>query len=202
MRRLLRSMLPAVVLSLFVTTAPAWAFDPEVTFQKRTFVVSAEGSYGWQLPLEAKSEFTALEFWDAGVRFSVLPFTTLAKGTPFYGAFEVGLEPLYQRYTQPKDRFWAGLVAVGRYHFLGLGRLVPYVELAGSAGGTDLELPEIRSTLAFLVFGGVGASVLVSDHAAVYGGYRFQHVSNGNTSQPNRGFESHVAVVGVSFFLQ
>jgi len=77
---------------------------------------------------------------------------------------------------------------------------VPYVELAGSAGGTDLELPEIRSDFAFLIFGGAGASVFLTDHAAAYAGYRWQHVSNGNTSRPNRGFESHVAVLGLSLF--
>jgi hypothetical protein len=140
------------------------------------------------------------EFWDAGVRFGLLPLDPLARGTLLYGALELGLEPLYQRYLEPERRFWAGLAAVARYHFLGLGRVVPYVEVAGSAGGTDLELPEIRSTFAFLLWGGVGASVFVTENTAVYAGYRWQHVSNGNTSKPNRGFESNVAVAGLSLF--
>ena len=33
-------------------------------------------------------------------------------------------------------------------------------------------------------------------------GYRFEHVSNGHTSTPNRGFESNVGVVGVSFYFE
>jgi hypothetical protein len=189
-----------LMLALAVLAGPASAFDPEATFRKGTFVLSGEGSYGWQFELEEKRDFTGLEFWDAGVRFGLLPFQTLARGTAVHGALELGLEPLYQRYVDPPRRFWAGLSAVVRYHLLALGRVVPYVEVAGSAGGTDLELPEIRSTFAFLVFGGAGASVFVSDQAAVYGGCRWQHVSNGNTSRPNRGFESNVAVGGVSFF--
>ena len=196
-RRLIAMLLVAVAL---LVPAPAPAFDAEQTFKKGTFVVSAEGAYGWQFDLEDLGGISALEFWDAGVRFSVLPLETIARGSPVYGALEVGLEPMYQRYVAPQRRFWAGLSAVARYHFLGLGRFVPYVELAGSAGGTDLRLPEIRSTFAFLIFGGVGASVFFSDHAAAYAGYRFQHVSNGNTSQPNRGFESNVAVLGFSHF--
>jgi hypothetical protein len=28
------------------------------------------------------------------------------------------------------------------------------------------------------------------------------HASNGNTKQPNRGFEAHSGVVGVSFFFE
>ena len=196
----LTSMLAAAALIVLAVAAPSWAYDPEETFRKGTFVLSGEGSYGWQFELEERRDFTGLEFWNAGVRLGLLPFETTAKGSPFYGAFELGLGPLYQQYVEPEHRFWAGLSAVVRYHLLGLGRVVPYAEIAGSAGGTDLELPEIRSTFAFLVFAGVGASVFVTDHAAVYAGYRWQHVSNGNTSQPNRGFESNVAVAGFSFF--
>lgn len=190
----------ALVGIVLLAAVPAAAFDPEQTFKKGTFVLSGEGSYGWQVDIEDNRDFSEIEFWDAGVRFGLLPFETFGKDTPLYGALEVGLEPLYQRYVEPERRFWAGLSAVLRYHFLALGRVVPYVELAGSAGGTDLALPEIRSDFAFLIFGGVGASVFFTDHAAAYAGYRWQHVSNGNTSKPNRGFESNVAVLGLSLF--
>lgn len=189
-----------LALALLVLAAPATAFDAEQRFRKGTRVLSAEGAYGWQLDLEDNRDFSALEFWDAGVRLGFLPLDSLATGTPLHGALEIGLQALYQRYVEPDRRFWAGLGAVVRYHFLGLGRLVPYVELAALAGGTDLKLPEIRSELAFLIFGGVGLSAFVAENTAVYVGYRWQHVSNGNTSRPNRGFESNVAVGGLSFF--
>jgi len=185
---------------LLLSAAPASAFDPEQTFKKGTFVLSGEGAYGWQFNLEDKSRVTYLEFYDVGVRVSLLPFEPLGRGHFWYGALEMGFEPLYQKYTEPKPAFWAGLAAVSRYHVLSVGRVVPYVELGGAAGGTDLEIPEIRSSFAFLVFGGVGASVFVSDKTALYAGYRWQHVSNGNTSQPNRGFEANVGVAGVSFY--
>ena len=188
------------IVALLLAAAPAWAFDAEQTFKKGTFVLSGEGAYGWQTNLERKRAATYVEFYDAGVRFSLLPLDTIARSSFLYGALEVGLEPLYQHYTTPKQAFWAGLAAVFRYHLLGLGRVVPYVELGGGAGGTDLEVGEINSTLAFLVFGGLGASIFVSNKTALYVGYRYQHVSNGNTSQPNRGFESNVGVAGISFF--
>jgi len=35
-----------------------------------------------------------------------------------------------------------------------------------------------------------------------YVGYRLQHISNGKTSTPNFGFESHTGVVGMTFFLR
>jgi len=190
----------ATLALLLAAAAPAWAFDPEQTFKKGTLVLSGEGAYGWQFNLEGKSDVTYLEFYDVGVRVSLLPLDTIGKGRFWYGALEVGLEPLYQHYTEPKPAFWMGLTAVGRYHFLGLGRLVPYAELGAAAGGTDLETRELDSSFAFLLFGGLGASLFVSDKTALYAGYRYQHISNGNTSQPNRGFEANVGVAGISFF--
>ncbi len=191
---------PLALLISVVVAVPARAFDPEETFHKNALVLSGEAAYGWQVELQHKKDFTTLEFWDLGVRLSLLPTQPLGQGSWLYGSFELGLEPLYQKYTIPKDRFWAGLSAVVRYHFLGLGRFVPYIEVSGGAGGTDQSVPEIRSDFAFLVFGGFGISYFFDDHTAFYGGYRLQHVSNGNTSQPNRGFESNIAVIGLSRF--
>jgi len=185
---------------LLAAAAPGWAFDAEETFKKGTFILSGEGGYGWQFNDEHLRHTSNLEFYDVGARFSVLPLEPLGRAHFWYGALELGLEPLYQHYTTPKQAFWAGLSGVVRYHFLALGRFVPYVEIAGSAGGTDLEIPEINSAFAFLVFGGLGASFFVSDKTALYLGYRLQHVSNGNTSKPNRGFESNVVVGGISFY--
>jgi hypothetical protein len=193
------AMAVLIVLALVAPVAAA-AFDPGETFVRNTFVLSGEGAYGWQLDLEDNADFSRIEFWDAGVRFGWLPFEPVGEGSPLYGTVELGLESMYQRYVAPQRRFWAGVSAIARYHFLALGRLVPYMELAGSAGATDLSLPEIRSRFAFLLFGGAGASVFLSDRTAVSAGYRWQHVSNGNTSRPNRGFESHVAVLGLSLF--
>jgi opacity protein-like surface antigen len=90
----------------------------------------------------------------------------------------------------------------GRYHFLSLGRVVPYVEAAAFAGATDLRIAEIDSDFTFLLWAGAGASFFASARAALYAGYRWTHVSNGNTDQPNRGFEAHTGVVGVSFFFE
>src|SRR5207245_7598221 len=72
--------------------------------------------------------------------------------------------------------------AVGRYHFLSLGRFVPYVELAGAAGGTTLRVREIDSAFTFLIFGGVGASYFLTDRIAPYVGYRDRKRTRLNSS--------------------
>jgi opacity protein-like surface antigen len=178
----------------------AHAWDGDATFAKGSFVLSPEVSYGHQFDLEHKKPYANLEFANIGVRFGWLPFGPAGPG-PLHGALEVGLEPLYQQYINP-NVYFAGLGLAFRYHVLSLGRLVPYVELAGFAGGTNLKIAELRSDFTFLLWGGPGLEYFVTDRTALYLGYRYEHVSNGNTSKPNRGFESNAAVVGVSFFFE
>ena len=186
---------------LLGTAGAAPAFDAEQTFRQRTYVLSVEGSGGSQLNLENKRDETGLEFWNAGVRFSILPWGPVGSGV-FRGALEVGVEPYYQHYAEPVHAYFAGLAGVGRYHFLSLGRVVPYAEVFLAAGGTDLRVREIDSDFTFLLQGGMGLSVFLTDQLALYAGYRFQHVSNGNTDAPNRGFESHSGLAGVSFYFK
>ncbi|MEK7701607.1 MAG: acyloxyacyl hydrolase [candidate division NC10 bacterium] len=189
----------AVVLGLAAAVAPpARAFDPAETFKKGTYVLSLEGGYGEQFNLEGFTNQSDITFVNLGFRSSLLPWGPTGAGA-LKGALELGLEPVYQKYTDPKPAFWAGLAAVGRYHFLSLGRFVPYVELAAAPGGTDLRVKEIDSEFSFLLWGGVGGALFVTDSSAVYAGYRYEHNSNGNIDTPNRGWESHVGLIGVSY---
>ncbi len=201
MRARARQLLLALVLGLVAVAAPAWGFDPAETFKKGAYVLSLEGGYGEQFNLEGFHTWSDIKFFNVGFRSSMLPLGPTGDGA-FKGALEIGLEPFYQQYTDPKPAVWAGLAAVGRYHFLALGRFVPYVELAAAAGGTDLRVREIDSDFSFLLWGGVGASVFVTDSTAVYAGYRYEHNSNGNVDTPNRGWESHVGVIGVSYYFR
>jgi len=187
---------------LLTVAAPARAYDPNQAFMQGSIVVSPEVAYGAQYDHEHKPDYTGVDFAYIGVRLGYLPFKPLAAGSLVYGAFEIGLEPLYQQYISPKQSYFAGLGATVRYHFLGLGRLVPYAELAAFAGGTNLKITEIRSDFSFMLYGGVGASYFLTDRTALYTGYRYEHVSNGHTSHPNRGFENNVGVLGVSFYFE
>ena len=197
LRRLAVLLLAAPV----ALASPAWGFDPAQTFKQGTYVVSAEGGYGAQFNLEGFRDQSDLKFWNLGFRSSLLPWGPTGSGF-FHGALEIGIEPFVQRYTDPQSAYWAGMAAAARYHFLSLGSFVPYAELAAAAGGTDLKVKEIESTFSFLLWGGVGASVFLSDSTAVYAGYRYEHNSNGNIESPNRGWESHVGVVGMSYYFR
>lgn len=194
------AVVAVLAIGLAASTSPAAAFDPEQTFKQGTFVLSLEGGGGSQNNLEHKHVQTHLDLWYLQGRASLLPFGTSGQDGFLYGALEAGLEPIFQKYTSPVDAYFAGLGLAGRYHFLSLGIVVPYLELGAAVGGTDLRVIEINSSFAFRLYGGLGASVFITDSAALYAGYRMVHISNGNTSRPNRGFEADTGVAGISFY--
>jgi lipid A 3-O-deacylase len=189
------------LLVVLLCASPALAFDPAQTFHKGATVLSVEGGGGHQDDLEGHRHQTGLDIVYGGVRYALIPFDPVGPSL-LHGALEIGLEPMYVRYVDPVSAFWAGLSAHARWYFLSLGRFAPYVEAGAGAGGTDLEVKEIDSAFAFLLNVGAGASVFVTDALALYAGYRLIHVSNGNTSQPNRGFEVHTALIGVSYYFK
>jgi opacity protein-like surface antigen len=191
-----------VLAALTAVTSLAQAFDPERTFAPGAFALSLGGGGGEQAGFSVRKghNLEPLDLWWVDGRASWVPFGTVGRDGPFYGALETGLEPIYQQYFGRASGFWAGLGLAARYHFLALGRFVPYVEFGAAAGGTNLRVVEIDSSFAFRLYVGFGASLFVTDRTAVYAGYRMVHVSNGNTSQPNRGVEANTGVLGVSFY--
>jgi opacity protein-like surface antigen len=199
---MIRAALCLTLLLTLTGALPAYAFDPDLAFQKGTWIASFEGGGGKQNDLENHGRQSNIELFYTGARISYMPWDTFARGSFFHGTFEPGLEAIYQHYTKPNGTYYAGLALSGRYHFLSLGRLVPYIELLAAAGGTNLKVMEIDSTFAFWLAGGLGASYFVTDNVALYAGYRMIHVSNGHTKDPNRGFEADTGVAGVSFYFK
>ncbi len=191
-----------LALALLVVAAPACAYEQQEVWRSGTWMWSFEGGYGAQFNLEKHRAISDIEFAHVGARWSLLPLGISGGQRVLRGALELGVEPMYVHYIEPTDAYWAGAAAVGRYHFLSLGRFVPYVELGAAAGGTNLRVSEIDSDFSFLLIGGVGVSYFVSDRHAVYAGYRCAHNSNGNTDTPNRGWEANTVVVGVSVFFK
>ena len=193
--------LAAALVVLALAASPACAFDNAQTFRQGSTVLSVEAGGGSQNNFERHQVQSDLDLWYVGFRYALLPLAPTGPSI-LRGALEIGLEPTYQKYERGRDAFWAGVSALARWHFLSLGRFVPYVELGAGAGGTDLRAIEMDSSFAFLVSAGVGASFFLTDHIALYGGYRLVHVSNGNTSRPNRGIEADTGLVGVSYYFR
>jgi hypothetical protein len=197
-----RGLVAAVAaLAIGGPAAPAAALEAAQSFSRGTTIVTLQATGGAQANVENFRDASDIAFVGFAPRLSYLPFDPF--GSSWYQAtLEPGVEGWFQNYLHPQHALAGGLKAVLRLHGLGFGPFVPYVEIAGGAGATGLDTPESRSTFTFVLEAGPGLSVLLSRDLAVTAGYRFQHFSNGNTSRPNRGYEGHSGVVGVSFFFR
>jgi hypothetical protein len=185
-------------LAVLSLVRPATAFDPEATFARGTTIFGLQVGGGAVNNIEGHRTVSDISFITETPRLSYLFFSPFGSGL-LRSAFEPGLEGWFQQYLSAHSATAQGLKVTGRYHFIGFGPFVPYLEVTGGAGGTSLRVPEIDSTFTFLVEAGAGLSYFITDTVAINAGYRFQHISNGHTSNPNRGFESDSGVVGVSF---
>lgn len=188
-------------LAVLSLVRPAAAFDPDATFARGTTIFGLQLGGGAANNVEGHPRVSDISFVNETPRVSYLFFPPFGSGL-LRSAFEPGLEGWFQQYLSPHSATAEGLKVTGRYHLIGFGRFVPYLEGTAGAGGTSLKVPEIDSTFTFVLEAGAGLSYFVTDSLAVNAGYRFQHISNGHTSNPNRGFNSDSGVVGVSFYFK
>lgn len=196
-----RGMAAVTALAVLSLARLAPAFDPEATFARGTTIFGLQAGGGAANNLEGHRTVSDISFITATPRVSHLFFSPFGAGW-LRSAIEPGLEGWFQYYLSPESATAQGLKLALRYHLIGLGRLVPYLELTAGAGETSLRVREIDSTFTFGSEAGVGLSYFVTETVALNAGYRFQHISNGHTSSPNRGFNSDSGVVGVSFHLK
>lgn len=86
-----------------------------------------------------------------------------------------------------------------RWNFRQYRAVQPYVEMAAGAVATNRDVPEGTTRLNFSMHAGGGARVPVAGRWGVVVGYRFQHLSNGNTAPRNPGVNSHVGYTGIAY---
>jgi len=197
-RMLRRAALGALLLAC---VAPAAAMDAESVLTKGTWALGLQVGGGEQNNVENHRTISGVSLVNVEPRLGYFPFEQFGKGW-LKGALETGLEGWFQYYLEPDTATAEGLKLALRYHVLGFGPLVPYIEAAGGAGGTNLKVREIRSTFTFVVEAGAGVSYFVTREMAINAGYRFQHLSNGHTASPNRGVNSDSGIIGLTYYFK
>ena len=190
-----------VVLAVLALVKPEAAYDPEATIAKGPTVFGLQVGGGVANNIEGHRTLSDISFLNAAPRVSYLFFSPFGSGL-LRSALEPGVEGWFQYYLSPNEATAEGLKLAMRYHLIGFGRLVPYFEATAGAGGTSLRVKEIDSAFTFVVEAGGGLAYFVTDTVALNAGYRFQHISNGHTSSPNRGFNSDTGIGGVSFYFK
>ncbi|NTW54147.1 MAG: acyloxyacyl hydrolase [Chlorobaculum sp.] len=115
------------------------------------------------------------------------------------GTLQLALEPFCNPVSKPASGVETGLNVFFRY----LHPLAHSVKLVGEVGSGPMYLSidseeQGKGGFNFLNQFGLGAQVAVSGNSAITCGYRFRHISNAGTSQPNRGINSNAVVLSYS----
>jgi hypothetical protein len=120
----------------------------------------------------------------------------------YRGQFQHVLElPIYLA-VDPKTRIMTGGNLLAKWNFTGLkdDRLLPYVFAGGGVLYVDLGLPTMGSRLDFTYGGGTGLQYLFRKDMAVSAEYRYHHISNAGTAEPNEPLNSSKILFGISLF--
>jgi len=124
-------------------------------------------------------------------------------GSGWYrGQFEHVVELPLHLVVDPEIGVMTGANLLAKWNFTGLGNdgLIPYVFAGGGILYVDLGLPTMGSRLDFSYGAGTGVQYLVRRDMAVSAEYRYHHISNANTAQPNEPLNSSKILFGISLF--
>jgi lipid A 3-O-deacylase len=130
-------------------------------------------------------------------------FLSDESGSGWYrGQFEHVVELPLHLAVDPRTRIMTGGNLLAKWNFTGLKeeRLLPYVFAGGGVLFVDLGLPTMGSRLDFSYGGGTGLQYLIRKDLAVSAEYRYHHISNAGTAEPNEPLNSSKFLLGISVF--
>lgn len=144
---------------------------------------------------------TRVQTVDAIGRFGYFLSDEVGKGW-YRGRHELLMELPLHLAVDPRTRAMTGVYLLGSWKFTGLKekRLYPYVFAGGGVLFVDLGLPTMGSRLGFSYQGGTGIQYLIRNDLAVTAEYRYHHISNAGTAEPNEPLNSSKILFGLSLF--
>jgi lipid A 3-O-deacylase len=144
---------------------------------------------------------TQVQTVDAIARFGYFLSDEIGKGW-YQGRHELFIELPLLLAVDPRTRIMTGGLLSGSWKFTGLKekRIYPYIFAGGGVLFVDLGLPTMGSRLDFSYQGGTGIQYLIRNNMAVTAEYRYLHISNAGTAQPNEPLNFSHILFGISFF--
>jgi len=120
----------------------------------------------------------------------------------YRGQILIGAEIVYIQFQQPVLTHGAGFAPSIKYLFEGTHKIRPYVIFSGGPFYTDLagQIPEQSGRFNFVLTAGGGISWFLTPQMSLNAGYRFQHISNAQTSYPNVGLNASLPFLGFSLY--
>ena len=143
---------------------------------------------------------TVVQTFDVMLRYGHFLSSELGTGHWFQGRHEMLLELPYSLALDHDGRSMVGASIFGSWKFTAAKRCTPYLFAGGGILFVDLGLPTMGSRLNGTYQAGGGIQHFIGKNLAFMGEYRYHHISNLNTSQPNEPLNSSKFLVGLSYF--
>ena len=119
------------------------------------------------------------------------------------GNLELVAEPTLVHLTSKSESGTAvGLSALGRWVFATEWIVRPYLEVGLGLLSGQLDFRQTNCDVNYVIGGGPGLLMFLSERAAITAGYRFQHISNAGACDKNLGLNSSLFMVGLSYFFR
>ncbi len=123
-----------------------------------------------------------------------------AGATAFRGNFELLGELFGGFQTHPRTRHFVGLTPILRYDFATGSRWVPFVNAGAGLTETDIGGTDLAGEFQFNLQAGAGTHFFVSEDLALTVQCRFLHVSNAHIEEPDRGSNTLMVLLGLTWF--
>jgi lipid A 3-O-deacylase len=141
-----------------------------------------------------------VQTWDAIARFGLFLSEETGKGSWYQGRHELLMELPYHLAVDHDGRSMVGGYLLGSWKFTALKNVAPYVFAGGGPLFVDLGLPTMGTKLCFSYQGGTGLQYLIGRNRALTLEYRYHHISNAGTANPNEPINSSKILMGISFY--
>ena len=147
---------------------------------------------------------TQVQTFDTILRYGHFLSDEVGAGSWFQGRHELLLELPLHLAIDHDGRTMTGGYILGSWKFTGLTdqKLFPYVFAGGGVVFNDLGLPTQGTRLNFSYQGGTGLQYLLRPGLALMAEYRYHHVSNAGTAEPNEPLNASKFLLGVSAFFR
>jgi opacity protein-like surface antigen len=99
----------------------------------------------------------------------------------------------------PRSGVAGGLGLLLRYSLTRWDPVIPYVQAGAGVIGLDFDLAKQSDGLAFIPQAGLGLVYRLGPHLSFDLGFRFRHISNANTQNPNGGIDTLQVLAGAAY---
>ena len=143
---------------------------------------------------------TQVQTWDLIARYGYFLSQEVGVGSWYQGRHELLMEVPYHLAIDQGGRSMTGGYLLGSWKFTSIKDLAPYIFAGGGVLFVDLGLPSMGSRLDYSYQGGTGLQYFIRPDLALMAEYRYHHISNAGTAEPNEPLNSCKLLMGLTLY--